>query len=61
MAAVDDGLRVELAAAGSLLAYGFVAGATAPGQQSAEALHARLLAASAGYAARRAPSSGAAI
>jgi 3-dehydroquinate dehydratase-1 len=53
MSAADDGLRVELAAAGSLLAYGFVAGATAPGQLSAEALHARLLAASAGYAARR--------
>ena len=26
MGAVDDGLRVELAAAGSLLAYGFIAG-----------------------------------
>jgi 3-dehydroquinate dehydratase-1 len=61
MAAGDDGLRVELAAAGSLLAYGFVAGATAPGQISAEALHARLLAASPGYAARRGRSSRAAI
>jgi 3-dehydroquinate dehydratase-1 len=61
MAAGDDGLRVELAAAGSLLAYGFVAGATAPGQISAEALHARLLAASPGYAARRGRSSSAAI
>jgi 3-dehydroquinate dehydratase I len=61
MAAGDDGLRVELAAAGSLLAYGFVAGATAPGQVSAAALHARLLAASAGYAARRAESASAAI
>ncbi len=61
MAATDDGLRVELAAAGSLLAYGFVAGATAPGQLSAEALHARLLVASAGYAARRGRPTGAAI
>ncbi|HEX3906162.1 MAG TPA: type I 3-dehydroquinate dehydratase [Polyangia bacterium] len=49
----DDGLRVELAAAGSLLAYAFIAGATAPGQISAEALHARLLTASPSYAARR--------
>jgi 3-dehydroquinate dehydratase-1 len=61
MAAGDDGLRVELAAAGSLLAYGFLAGATAPGQMSAQALHARLLAASPGYAARRGRSSSAAI
>ncbi len=61
MAATDDGLRVELAAAGSLLAYGFVAGATAPGQLSAEALHARLLVASAGYATRRGQPTGAAI
>jgi len=61
MAAGDDGLRVELAAAGSLLAYGFVAGATAPGQLSVEALHARLCAASPGYAARRGRSSSAAI
>jgi 3-dehydroquinate dehydratase I len=61
MAAGDDGLRVELAAAGSLLAYGFVARATAPGQISAEALHARLLAASPGYAERRGRSSSAAI
>lgn len=53
MGAGDDGLRVELAAAGSLLAYAFLAGATAPGQISAEALHARLLAASPRYAARR--------
>ena len=44
---------VELAAAGSLLAYAFLAGATAPGQISAEALHARLLEVSPGYAARR--------
>ena len=61
MAAGDDGLRVELAAAGSLLAYGFVAGATAPGQLSAEALHTRLLAASPGYAGRRGRSASAAI
>ncbi len=53
MGAVDDGLRVELAAAGSLLAYGFIAGATAPGQVSAETLHARLLIASSRYAMRR--------
>jgi 3-dehydroquinate dehydratase I len=56
MGAVDDGLRVELAAAGSALAYGFIAEATAPGQASAEALHARLLIASPRYAARRRPS-----
>jgi 3-dehydroquinate dehydratase-1 len=61
MAAGDDGLRVELGAAGSLLAYGFVAGATAPGQISAETLHARLLAASPNYAARRGRSARAAI
>jgi 3-dehydroquinate dehydratase type I len=61
MAAGDDGLRVELAAAGSRLAYGFVAGATAPGQLAAGALHARLLAASPIYAARRGRSAGAAI
>jgi 3-dehydroquinate dehydratase-1 len=55
MGASDDGLRVELAAAGSLLAYAFLAGAgaTAPGQLSAEALHARLLEVSPSYAARR--------
>ena len=61
MGSVDDGLRVELAAAGSLLAYGFIAGATAPGQVSAEVLHARLLAASPRYAARRAPSASATV
>jgi 3-dehydroquinate dehydratase-1 len=61
MAAGDDGLRIELAAAGSLLAYGFLAGATAPGQLSAQALHARLLAASPVYAARRGRSASAAI
>ncbi|HVV51518.1 MAG TPA: type I 3-dehydroquinate dehydratase [Polyangia bacterium] len=53
MGSGDDGFRVELAAAGSLLAYAFLAGATAPGQISAEALHARLLAASPRFAARR--------
>jgi 3-dehydroquinate dehydratase type I len=60
MGAVDDGLRVELAAAGSLLAYGFIAGPTAPGQVSAEVLHARLLTASARYAARKRSSGSAA-
>jgi 3-dehydroquinate dehydratase I len=55
MSADDDGLRVELAAAGSLLAYGTLGAPTAPGQSSAEALHLRLLAASPQYAARRGP------
>lgn len=50
----DDAFRIELAAAGSLLAYGFVGAATAPGQTSAQALHARLLEASPTYARRRA-------
>lgn len=50
----DEAFRIELAAAGSLLAYGFVGTPTAPGQTSAESLHARLLAASPAYAARRA-------
>jgi 3-dehydroquinate dehydratase type I len=49
----DDTLRVELAAAGSLLAYGFLGQSTAPGQTSAESLHARLLGASPAYAGRR--------
>jgi 3-dehydroquinate dehydratase-1 len=49
----DDDFRIQLAAAGSLLAYGFVGSATAPGQTSAQALHARLLTASPAYAARR--------
>jgi 3-dehydroquinate dehydratase-1 len=49
----DDGFRVELAAAGSRLAYGFVGASTAPGQTSAETLHAKLLAAAPAYAARR--------
>jgi 3-dehydroquinate dehydratase-1 len=46
-------LRVELAARGSLLAYGYLERATAPGQLSAAETHARLLAASPAYAARR--------
>jgi 3-dehydroquinate dehydratase-1 len=49
----DDGFRIELAAAGSRLAYGFVGSSTAPGQTSAATLHARLLQASPAYAARR--------
>ncbi|HXJ19027.1 MAG TPA: type I 3-dehydroquinate dehydratase [Polyangia bacterium] len=49
----DEAFRVELAAAGSRLAYGFVGASTAPGQTSAETLRARLLAASAAYASRR--------
>ncbi len=52
----DDAFRIELAAAGSRLAYGFVGASTAPGQTSAQVLHARLLAAAPAYAAaRRAP------
>lgn len=50
----DDGFRIELAAAGSLLAYGFVGASTAPGQTSAQTLHRRLLEAAPAYAARRA-------
>jgi 3-dehydroquinate dehydratase I len=49
----DDGLRVALAAAGSLLAYGALGTPTAPGQLAAEVVHLRLLAASPRYAARR--------
>jgi 3-dehydroquinate dehydratase-1 len=45
-------LRIELAARGSLLAYGFLERATAPGQMSATETHGRLLAASPEYAAR---------
>lgn len=52
MGGTDGELRVQLAAAGSRLAYGFLADSTAPGQISAAALHARLLAASPAYAAR---------
>lgn len=47
-------LRIELAARGSLLAYGYLERATAPGQMSASETHERLLAASPGYAARHA-------
>jgi 3-dehydroquinate dehydratase-1 len=54
----DDDFRIELAAAGSLLAYGFVGASTAPGQTSAETLHARLLQAAPAYAARRARATG---
>ena len=45
-------LRIELAARGSLLAYGYLERATAPGQMSAAETHERLLAASPSYAAR---------
>jgi 3-dehydroquinate dehydratase-1 len=55
MSAGDHGLRVELAAAGSLLAYATLGEPTAPGQLSAEAVHRLLLAASPRYAARRGP------
>jgi 3-dehydroquinate dehydratase-1 len=48
-------LRIELAARGSLLAYGYLERATAPGQMSASETHQRLLAASPGYAARHPP------
>jgi 3-dehydroquinate dehydratase-1 len=48
-------LRIELAARGSLLAYGYLEGATAPGQMSAAETRARLVAASPAYAARRPP------
>jgi 3-dehydroquinate dehydratase-1 len=46
-------LRIELAARGSLLAYGYLERPTAPGQMSATETHERLLAASARYAARQ--------
>jgi 3-dehydroquinate dehydratase type I len=46
-------IRIELAARGSLLAYGYLEQATAPGQMSAAETHARLEAASPRYAARR--------
>jgi 3-dehydroquinate dehydratase-1 len=54
MSASED-LRFELVARGSLLAYGYLAGPTAPGQLSAAETHARLLAASERYAERRGP------
>jgi 3-dehydroquinate dehydratase-1 len=46
-------LRIELAARGSLLAYGYLERATAPGQMSAAETHERLLTASPRYAARQ--------
>jgi len=49
----DDKLRVELPARGSLFAYGYLDQPTAPGQLSAADTHARLLAASPAYAARK--------
>ena len=49
----DEAFRVELAAAGSALAYGFIGAPTAPGQTSAASLHAQLLDVSAAYAGRR--------
>jgi 3-dehydroquinate dehydratase-1 len=45
-------LRIDLAARGSLLAYGYLERATAPGQMSAAETHARLRAASPTYASR---------
>jgi len=48
-------LRIELAARGSMLAYGYLERATAPGQMSAAETHERLLAASPPYAARHIP------
>src|SRR5204862_1180242 len=45
-------LRIELAARGSLLAYGYLEQATAPGQMSAAETHARRLVAPSAYAAR---------
>jgi 3-dehydroquinate dehydratase len=45
-------LRIELAARGSLLAYGYLERATAPGQMSAAETHARLTAAAPLYAER---------
>jgi 3-dehydroquinate dehydratase-1 len=52
MGASND-LRIELAARGALLAYGYLDQPTAPGQLSAEDTHARLLAACPRYAARK--------
>ncbi len=51
--AATSALRIELAARGSLLAYGYLDAATAPGQLSAAETAARLAAASPRYAARR--------
>jgi 3-dehydroquinate dehydratase-1 len=49
----SEALRIELAARGSLFAYGYLDRPTAPGQLSAADTHARLLAASPAYAARK--------
>ena len=49
----SETLRIELAARGSLLAYGYLDEPTAPGQLSAIETHARLLAAAPSYAARK--------
>jgi 3-dehydroquinate dehydratase-1 len=48
-----EGLRIELPARGSLLAYGYLDQPTAPGQLSATDTHARLAAGSPAYAARK--------
>src|SRR6185503_5745319 len=53
MGASSPGLRIDLAARGSLLAYGYLDAPTAPGQLSAAETHARLLTASPPYAARK--------
>jgi 3-dehydroquinate dehydratase-1 len=54
MGARSSELRVELPAAGSLLAYAYLDAPTAPGQLSVAEMDARLRAASPAYAARRA-------
>jgi 3-dehydroquinate dehydratase-1 len=51
--AQQPALRFQLAARGSLLAYGYLVAPTAPGQLSASQTHARLLDASPAYLARR--------
>jgi 3-dehydroquinate dehydratase-1 len=48
-------LRIELPARGSLLAYGYLDEATAPGQLSVTETHTRLLLASPAYATRKQP------
>jgi len=52
--AATSALRIELAARGSLLAYGYLDAPTAPGQLSAAETNARLTTASRRYATRRA-------
>ncbi len=49
----SESLRIELGARGSQLVYGYLEAPTAPGQLSARETHARLLAASPDYAARK--------